>query len=288
MYFSHNFLRNFRAAFCIWSLAFISAFAGKGTVSSVETVVDLQDNGKARVTYMVQWKVTKGEFHGFYFGGNDRLEIQNFESPSYAYDSSNRRYGLSISPTDGLRWDIVLSDGQGVRSGTVTYVFSFITDFAQAKYLISTRSEKNEDLTAFDWSPVQWDEAFNQKHYSLTIVTPFKPKSTRKDSLEQYRRIILTEPWVNQRYLIDYQTSKDGRLSIRFHRNNPENLFHFRVQFYMPSEWFNGQLPQGNIDKPARLAQNFASAFDFNRINNIVLLNYQDSFLCSNYVQGTH
>ncbi|MBD3243797.1 MAG: hypothetical protein GF331_24610, partial [Chitinivibrionales bacterium] len=66
--------------------------AGKGEITFVEAAVDLQASGRAVVAYTVQWRVLSGELHGFYFSGNDRLDIRRFSSQSYAVDSKARKY----------------------------------------------------------------------------------------------------------------------------------------------------------------------------------------------------
>jgi hypothetical protein len=61
--------------------------AGTGEIRFVETDVDLRDNGRAVVSYTVQWRVLEGELHGFYFSGNDRLAVHFLNDQAYAVDS---------------------------------------------------------------------------------------------------------------------------------------------------------------------------------------------------------
>ncbi len=219
--------------------------AGKGEIRFVETTVDLRFDGSAVVLYTIQWEVQSGEFHGFYFQNDENLRINRFSDKSYAVDSHGNRYPLSISPVSGDKWDIILANGKGVSSGQVTYVFYFETNFAQAGYLAATTNAEGKKLAVFHWAPQQWDEAYNQDHYTLKILTPHTiPKGTMPRPYVESNTLILTEKWVNGQYLIDYQRGENDRLLILFHKNNPSNMFHMRTQFYMPAEWF-GDLSSG-------------------------------------------
>jgi hypothetical protein len=129
------------------------AMAGKGRIRFIETDVDLRADGSAVVMNTVQWQVLSGELHGFYFEGLDRLPVYRFASDSHAVDSRGNRYGLDISRVGSGRWDIVLANGAGVGSGSVTYRFWFETDFAVAGYLTPTRSAEGRDLMVFNWAP---------------------------------------------------------------------------------------------------------------------------------------
>ena len=114
-----------------------------------------------------------GTLHGFYFESRDRLPVGMAVDASYAVDSSGRRYALSMRKVGARKWDIVLANGQGVSSGTVTYVFVCQTDFARAGYVAPTRSADGRKLGVFNWAPSQWDEAAHQAHYTLTFLPPF-------------------------------------------------------------------------------------------------------------------
>ncbi|MBD3305455.1 hypothetical protein GF348_03705, partial [candidate division KSB3 bacterium] len=218
-------------------------WAGKGEINFVETAVDLHPTGAAVVAYTVQWQVISGELHGFYFQGNDRLRVNKISDQSYAVDSAGNRYALDISNVGGGKWDIILADGQGVASGTVTYVFYFETDFAEADYLAATTTDDGQELVVFNWSPVQWDEAARQDHYTLLILTPETlPEGQDPRQYVEAEQLILTEPWVNEKFLIDYQRGPNDRLQLIFHKNAPGNRFDMRTQFYMPAAWFD--LPQ--------------------------------------------
>ena len=237
----------------LWVGCISSAWAGKGQIVFVETAVDLQATGKAVVAYTVQWQVISGELHGFYFQGNDQLVIQKMSSDSYAVDSAGNRYALDISPVSGDMWDIILADGQGVGSGTVTYVFYFETDFAEAGYLAPTTAEDGRELYVFNWSPVQWDEAERQGHYTLTIVTP-KVLASGENARNWVNNTqsILTEEWVNSKFVIDYQQGPADRLQVLFHKEQPGNRFDMRTQFYMPAEWFDIAPTTRTVDAPAQ------------------------------------
>ncbi|MBN2383356.1 hypothetical protein JXQ70_10775, partial [bacterium] len=131
---------------------------------------------------------------------------------------------------------------QGLFILSVTYFFTFATDFSRAGYLAPTLAREGAELFVFNWSPVQWDEAHEQQHYTLKIITPIGI-----DEHEEYHQLvaqqglILTETWVNEAYLIDYRRSDTGRLIVVFHRENPGNMYALRTQFYMPASYFSAE-----------------------------------------------
>lgn len=223
---------------------------GPAEIRFVETSVDLRRDGSAVVLYTVQWAVRRGELHGFFFEGNDRLRVGMAADDSYAVDDAGRRYGLSITEVSSGRWDIVLAGGQGVSSGTVTYVFAFTTDFASAGYLASTTADDGRELAVFNWSPVRWDEASNQEHYTLHVLTPYVlPSGIDPRQFVEEQQAVLTEPFVNQKFRIDYQRGEADRLRLVFHRENPGNRYDMRTQIYLPAEWFTLAAP-GAVPTP--------------------------------------
>ena len=194
------------------------ANAGTGEIRFVETDVDLRADGSAVVAYTVQWAVLSGELHGFYFQGNDRLQVSRIANDSFAVDADGNRYELSIDKVGADNWDIVLARGQGVGSGTVTFVFYFETSFSQAGYVEPTTADDGRELVVFNWAPVQWDEAKNQDHYTLKVLTPHVlPAGVDAREHVTEGQVVLTEPWVNDKFLIDYQRGEDDRLRLVFH-----------------------------------------------------------------------
>jgi hypothetical protein len=144
-----------------------------GEIRFVETDVDLRADGSAVLAYTVQWRVISGELHGFCLENQDHLPLGMAVDASYAVDSRGNRYALSIREVAHRKWDIVLADGHGVGSGDVTYVFVIETHFAEAGYVEPTTSADGRELMVFNWSPVEWEEAAHQKHYTLKVLTPY-------------------------------------------------------------------------------------------------------------------
>jgi hypothetical protein len=150
---------------------------------------------------------------------------------------------LDITRAAPGAWDILLAQGRGVGSGEVTYRFWFETSFAQAGYVAPTVAENGRELVVFNWSPVQWDEAERQQHYTLKVLTPHPlPPEVDPRAYVETNQAVLTEPWVNQKFRIDYQRGEQDRLRLLFHRDRPGNRFDMRIQVYLPAEWFNFQL----------------------------------------------
>ena len=119
-----------------------------------------------------------------------------------------------------------MAQGRGVGSGEVTYRFWFETSFAQAGYLVLTVAENGRELVVFNWSPVQWDEAESQQHYTLKLLTPYPlPPEADPRAYVETNQPVLTEPWVNQKFRIDYQRGEQDRLRLVFHRDRPGNRF---------------------------------------------------------------
>ncbi len=86
----------------IWMGIFVTlslasfAIAGEGRLQFVETEVNLFPDGRASVEYVVRYTVISGEFHGFYFGGFDRLTPIFDRNNASAIDSRGNTYGLDI------------------------------------------------------------------------------------------------------------------------------------------------------------------------------------------------
>ncbi|MFQ5507340.1 MAG: hypothetical protein ACE5F1_21450 [Planctomycetota bacterium] len=190
------------------------------------------------MAYTVQWAVLSGELHGFYFRSEDRLRIGMAADTAYALDQNGRRYGLSITPLGGRKWDIVLAGGAGVSSGTVTYFFAFETDFARAGYLAPATSPAGKRLCVFNWSPVQWDEA--REHYTLKVLLPHElGAGAGPRRYVEENQLVLTERFASEEYRIDYQRGEGGRLRLLFYKERHGNKFEMRTQFYVPAEWFS-------------------------------------------------
>jgi hypothetical protein len=235
------------------SLLPLHVLAGTGEIRFVEADVDLRADGSGVVVYTVRWDVLTPDLHGFYFQEDPRLRVQMVPPEAGAVDSSGGQYGLSIERVGGGRWDVVLAGGQGVSSGHVTYRFAFATSFAEAGYVAKTRTEEGLELVVFNWAPTQWDEAQNQDHYTLRILTPYElPSDVDPRTWVIDNDLVLTEPWVNQKYRIDYQRGEQDRLRLLFHKDRPGNRFHMRTQFYLPADWFTLAAPIGEAERPTR------------------------------------
>jgi hypothetical protein len=125
------------------------ALAGAGKLQFVETEVLLYPNGQARMEYTVRYKVLSGDFHGFHFGGLDRLKPYFDSDAAFGIDFNGKTYKLDIRNL-GDKYDIILANGQGVRSGEVTYKFRFGAGMVDAGYLAHTHAADGKDLIVFN------------------------------------------------------------------------------------------------------------------------------------------
>ncbi|MHB1003898.1 MAG: hypothetical protein ACYC1B_08780, partial [Thermoleophilia bacterium] len=238
----------------IWALVLIAAattaFAGTGEITFVEADVELEADGSAVIIYTADWRVISGELHGFYFQTSEPVYM--FADDSYAVDSAGNQYPLDITRLADDRYDIVLDGGRGVAAGSVTYIFWYQTSLAAAGYVAPTTADDGRDLVVFNWSPQQWDEAANQDHYTLRVLTPYTlPPGVDPRAHVEENQLVLTEQWVNRKFLIDYQRGPEDRLQLVFHRNDPGNLFKMETQFYLPAEWFDLPADVAAVKRPS-------------------------------------
>jgi len=92
-------------------------------------------------------------------------------------------------------------------------------------------------------------------HYTLKVITPYRlPGGANPRHVVESGRLILTEPWVNERYRIDYQRGPEERLLVLFHKENPPNRYQMRVQFYMPAGWFDLPAGKSAVEAPGQQA----------------------------------
>ena len=118
------------------------ALATEVELKWVEVDLSPRADGKASVVYKVRYRVLSGDLHGFYLQGFDRAAPHFDYDQSYAFDSFGRRYGLSISPYEGDKWDVVLANGAAVSSGEVTYIILCGVDLAEMKSLFEEMADK--------------------------------------------------------------------------------------------------------------------------------------------------
>jgi hypothetical protein len=189
-----------------------SSFAGEGRLQFVETEVILFPNGRASVEYVVRYSVISGEFHGFYFGGYDRLTPHFDRTNASAIDSRGNTYALDIKKENADLYDIVLAKGRSVSSGHVTYRFRFAADMFQAGYLATTTAAEDRKLIVFNWAPTDWDQPL--EHYTVKVVYPIEYTSSQTDrsaiEAELLSRGFATERFMNQEYKIDYRLRRVG------------------------------------------------------------------------------
>ncbi|MDH5742693.1 MAG: DUF2207 domain-containing protein, partial [Candidatus Aminicenantes bacterium] len=222
-----------------------STFAGEGKLQFVETEVVFFPDGKASVEYVVRYSVISGEFHGFYFGGFDRLTPHFDRTNASAIDSRGNTYGLDIKKVNATLYDIVLANGTGVSSGYVTYRFRFAADMFQAGYLAPTTAAEDRKLIVFNWAPTDWDQPL--EHYTVKVVYPIEYTSPQTDRSAVEAKLLArgfaTERFMNQEYKIDYRLRKVGgkqHIEVLLHKDNARTQYHFRIQQYIDADVFTG------------------------------------------------
>lgn len=231
-------VRYVHLALCLLILAGTRACATQVNLKWVEVDISPTNNGKATLVYKIRYQVLSGELHGFYFegfgGASPYFDYQN----SNAVDSNGRKYGLSISPVSGDKYDIVLANGAAVSRGEVTYIVLYGADLLGAGQLGPTQSEFGK-LTYLNWSPVQWD--LPMEHMTIYLHYPIRVQG-KNVSREFLKKVgFRTEKFVNTNYLISYYGQPyNGQyfLTVRFHKKNPPARYQMRVQCYIDSNWF--------------------------------------------------
>jgi hypothetical protein len=114
------------------------------TLGSVETDVVVRTDGKADFFESMDWEVTGGQMHGFYFqgaagGGLGAATRPVFNTPQCFADlPGNQRVGLSITDRGNGRYDVVLAGGRAF-SGTAMYYLVYGGDLAGPGLIAWTR-----------------------------------------------------------------------------------------------------------------------------------------------------
>ncbi|MDJ0975737.1 MAG: hypothetical protein QNJ98_14850, partial [Planctomycetota bacterium] len=230
-------------------LAAPTAYAETGVPEWCEVAVDLKKNGRASIEYTVAYKHVSGTFNGFYFHGPqiDRL------NPVWddAWASATLTGGKQVRIRRGFRngkKTIELADG-GIRSGGVIFRFRFATDLARAGFLARTTDAQGKKLIVFNWSPSTWDAPLD--HYTVWVRYPIDGPPNPRDSgfLDEihYR----TEPFMNERYLIDYKQSAAGTFEVQLHWDNVPKNASMRIQQYVAATLFDAQFRAAPI-RPVR------------------------------------
>ncbi|MHC4516004.1 MAG: hypothetical protein ACYS5W_20230, partial [Planctomycetota bacterium] len=111
------------------ALATPAAAQDKGVPNWCEVEVDLGKNGRSSITYTVQYKILRRNFHGFYFSGPQIDDLKPVWDRGWgkATHSSGREYRIHRGRRNG-KGTIELAGGAAVHSGTVNFRFRFATD----------------------------------------------------------------------------------------------------------------------------------------------------------------
>ncbi len=142
---------------------------GNRQLQFVETDVILYPNGQASVKYTVRYRVLSGDFHGFYFGGLDRLSAYFDTNTAFGIGPEGKKYKLDIKNL-GDKYDIVLANGRLSVRGKF-HTSSVLARACATPGTWRTRGiVEGNDLMVFNWAPAEWDEPMG--HYTVKIVYP--------------------------------------------------------------------------------------------------------------------
>ena len=145
------------AAFLSLLAASLPAAALEARLASDETTVVLRTDGKATVTYRLEWNVTGGAMHGFYFQGESFEPVWDMRRCWADLPDGELGSALSIKDLGDGKYDVVLAGGRD-SPGKSYYNLTYGGDFAGEGLVGATTSEKGEKLVFFDWGPVAWDD----------------------------------------------------------------------------------------------------------------------------------
>jgi len=224
------------------------------TLHSVETDVVVRTDGKADFFESMDWEVSAGQMHGFYFqgaagggsgaagggsgaagGGSGATATPVFNLPQCFADlAGNERVGLSITDLGAGKYDVVLAGGRAF-SGKAMYFLNYACDLARSGLIGGTKSDQFGELFYFDWAAEQWD--YSMEHRTIRIELPIvvSGESVASDTLTKLG--FRTEPYVNQENSIDAFGTKgtDGKyyFTLRFHQENLAAYQTQRLQFYL-------------------------------------------------------
>ena len=231
-----------------------AAAAGEGVPEWCEVEADLGKNGRTSVTYTVRYRVTSGEFHGFYFSGPqiDSLRPAWDDGWGKATAEDGRTFNIERRVRNGKK-TIELAGGAGLDKGTVIFRFRFAADMAAAGHLARTTDAEKRELAVFHWVPSTWDGPL--QHYTVKVryPVPVEGEPGSKEFLESVR--FRTEPFMNKEYLIDYRRTEDGRFEVLLHREKVPKDYAFRIQQYVRGDLFDaagGTAAAQRTDPPGR------------------------------------
>ena len=232
------------AVLCI--LAPSASIAVDAHLKWVEVEVTLSPEMKAMVQYKVCWNVRGGTMGGFYFQG-ERGDIAWNRRACGAVVNGEKRYDLDLRDL-GNRWDVLLANRQRFGPGEIIYVLTYFSNYQAAGHLIRTTAADQQQLVAFDWAPVQWDEPL--EHETVLVEFPLIVNKAELTLEETAPLGLRTEPFVNERYKLSYlglpgsavgeTASPDAplHLAIRAHRDRLAARETFPLKLYVPEAIF--------------------------------------------------
>ena len=213
--------------------ASMGAFGLSATLSSVEMDMVVRTDGKAVFYESLDWRVSGGQMHGFYFQGAAVKPVFNMDQ-CFADLGGNVRVGLDIRDTGNGRYDVVLAGGRAF-TGSAMYFLTYGGDLAGPQRIGWTKSQELGELFYFDWAPEEWDQALDHRTIRIELPIEVTGETVAPDVLTQVG--FRTEPYVNQENSIDSYGSKgtDGKyyLTIRFHQEHVAVQQSQRIQFYL-------------------------------------------------------
>ncbi|HNV70309.1 MAG TPA: hypothetical protein PKO06_11470, partial [Candidatus Ozemobacteraceae bacterium] len=220
----------------------------------VETNLALTANGHAIVTTKVRIAVLEGSMGGWDYQGvaGDPVFATEHCLVLFADRSS---HPVTVKPQANRLWAIDIADGTRIPAGTAaTFVLTFTVNLLGSGHLGLSRAEKTgQEVIYLNWADPAFDEPL--EHRTVYVHFPHEVSDPTAVNPDEWRRTILTEPFMNEYYRIDYRAQRTdaGKLFLTqvLHRESVGTRESMRVQQYLPRAAFPGfRLPESSPSTP--------------------------------------
>ncbi|HNW33389.1 MAG TPA: hypothetical protein PKM25_00515 [Candidatus Ozemobacteraceae bacterium] len=205
-----------------------------------ETDLVLKQDGRATVTSKIRVAVKSGSMGGFDYQGFAGDPQPRADRCVVVYkDTSSQPLKVVRSNENTLAVDI---DGtRRISQGEeATFILVYDVDLVADGFIGRTTRQEGAgsatEMIFLDWADTVWNE--RMEHRTIRVTLP-KKLAEALPNTESWRKAILTEPFMNATYRIDYRRKRDesGRtfwLEQLLHRENVPAMAEMRVKEYFP------------------------------------------------------